>query len=147
MERVIDCPVDPEHYPADACAVWCFDDRFSPLLERLIHETQCKHIDLVKVAGGAKGLADPADEGERTYLLDQITKSVKLHKPKEIWLMVHADCGAYGNPKFENHDAEAKFFTEELRKAEDAVRTFFQKNNIATPIIKYFADFKGVARV
>jgi len=144
MKRFLDCPVDPNHYRADACAVWCFDDRFSPLLGRLIAETRSAHVDLVKVAGGAKGLASPANKSERAYLLDQIAKSVKLHAPKEIWLMVHADCGAYGSPKFENNDAEATFFGGELTKAESAVRSFFEKNGITAPIKKYFADFKGI---
>lgn len=146
MERVIDFPVQSEHYHADACTVWCFDDRFSPALEKLVNATQCKHIDLIKVAGGAKGLAS-GDDAERAYLLDQIAKSIKLHEPNVIWLMVHADCGAYGNPKFDSPEAEAAFFAEELGKAESAVRIFFQKNNITTPIKKYSIDFKKIAEL
>ncbi|OHA09399.1 MAG: hypothetical protein A3B37_02445 [Candidatus Sungbacteria bacterium RIFCSPLOWO2_01_FULL_59_16] len=146
-ERVIECAVDPKHYHADTCAVWCFDDRFSPALERLMAETQTKHIDLVKVAGGARGLASPANENERAYLLDQIAKSIKLHEPKTIWLMVHADCGAYGNPKFENAEAETTFFGNELANAENTVGSFFGKNGITMPIQKYFADFKGIVEI
>ena len=38
--------------------VWCFDDRFSALLEAYKQKRGFKHIDLVKSAGGAKALAE-----------------------------------------------------------------------------------------
>ena len=37
-----------EHYKADACVVWCFDDRFSDLLEAFKKERGFKRIDVVE---------------------------------------------------------------------------------------------------
>jgi len=49
------------HYHADAAVVWCFDDRFYKLLKKFGKKQGFGHIDLVKVAGGAKALAVHAE--------------------------------------------------------------------------------------
>ncbi len=96
MNTILSFQSDKTHYTADACIVWCFDDRFSKLLDEYIKQQNFAHVDLVKVAGGAKDLASPDGEHARAYLLDQIAKSIKLHHTKEIILMMQSDCGAYG---------------------------------------------------
>lgn len=142
MERAISEKTDARHYKADACMVWCFDDRFSDLLQKFIAARAFKHVDLIKVAGGAKGLANPPGDKEREYLLDQISKSVKLHQPPIIALMVHADCGACGS-RFESGEAEQVFYAGELEKAETAVRP---KISTEVKVEKYFANFSGLVK-
>lgn len=145
MKSVIFHRLARDHYTADACALWCFDSRFSSLLTKLAKKKGWKHIDLIKVAGGAKGVASPALHFEREYLIDQIAKSIRLHHPRHIALMVHADCGAYGNPKFSSHMKERTFFSRELKKARAAVRRSFRKNGgHPITITQYFADFNGL---
>ena len=146
MERTISEKIDPSHYRADACVVWCFDDRFSELLQKLIAAKGWKRADIIKVAGGAKGLASPASEAEREYLLDQIAKSVKLHQPPTIALMVHADCGAYGK-KFSNDEEEFNFHKNELGQAGAAVGNFLSGKGLIAEIKKYYADFKGLVEI
>lgn len=137
MERVFNKKSDAGHYKADACIVWCFDDRFSPLLESFMREKQFSHTDLIKVAGGAKDLASPADASSREYLLSQIAKSIKLHHTPRVILMAHSECGAYGGSVDEN------FYVAELKKAADIVKEKFSEISIES----YFADFAGISLV
>src|SRR3989344_2903432 len=89
-----------EHYQAEAVVIWCFDARFSPALEELKQKLGLKKIDLVSVAGGAKALAVLNDEAsEKAYLLQQVAVSVKLHQARQVVLMTHSDCGAFGGLK------------------------------------------------
>jgi hypothetical protein len=143
MKRLIPEPVPEEHYDADACVVWCFDDRFTNLYTSFYRHEEFAHIDMVKVAGGAKGLASPAEQTEQAYLLDQIEKSLKLHHPPLIVLMVHAGCGAYGK-QFPSKDEETEFYKAELEKAETTVNNFLAEKGKSAKILKYYADFGGL---
>jgi len=82
-----------DHYDADAFIIWCFDDRFSALLEAYKKFRGFAHTDDVKVAGGGKDLGDSR---WRDYLLGQFLASHKLHHTNRVIIMVHAKCGAYG---------------------------------------------------
>lgn len=121
-----------EHYKADACVVWCFDDRFSDLLEAFKKERGFKRIDVVKIAGGAKALAADGSTGltagggpERDFVLNQIKTSIKLHKTSLVILMVHMDCGGYGgSAAFGNdEDAECERYVSDLKKAAKFIRS------------------------
>lgn len=50
--------------------------------------------DLVSCAGSAKDLL--GNEAERDFLLKQITLSQKLHQTKNVVVLYHDNCGAYG---------------------------------------------------
>ena len=52
--------------------------------------------DPLKIAGGAKAFASPADESERSFALGQVRTSMRLHGTNRVMPMVHTDCGAYG---------------------------------------------------
>ncbi|MBI2515213.1 hypothetical protein HYV91_03495 [Candidatus Wolfebacteria bacterium] len=142
--------ISRDHYRADACVVWCFDDRFAGLLEDFIKAKNFRRVDLIKVAGGAKDLVGFSDtitcDSKQSYLLDQIAKSIKLHQTPLVILMVHADCGAYGK-KFETVLEEQEFYRGELNKAEAVVRKFLAENHLEARIEKYFADFEGLNKV
>ncbi|RJQ36362.1 hypothetical protein C4552_03685 [Candidatus Parcubacteria bacterium] len=144
MQTILPHPSDAHHYEADICIIWCFDDRFSPLLGELVARQGWQHVDLIKVAGGAKGLAGQPGETDRVYLLDQIAKSIKLHKPRAIGLMVHADCGAYGSPKFDTSEKEQEFFANELQKASMTVNHLRAAESSQIAIRKFFANFEGL---
>ena len=145
MKRVISHQSNSEHYKADACIVWCFDDRFSSLLEQFIRESKFQHADLVKIAGGAKGLTSPADPFERQYVLDQIGKSIALHHTPKVILMAHSECGAYGK-QFADRKDEESFYQKELAKAVDAVKSFMKNRYPETRVLSYFADFDGLMK-
>ncbi len=138
MKKTLSYATPKEHYAADACVVWCYDDRFSGLLGALMKDL--KNYDLVKVAGGAKALAG-GPSPERDFILGQITTSVRLHGTKRIVLMLHRDCGAYGGSKqFADPDVEMAFFKNQLAAAKD-----FLKGEIGDlSVDAYFADFDGL---
>ena len=143
MERVITFGSDPGHYTADACVVWCFDDRFYKLLKAFGKQEGFAHIDLVKIAGGAKALAGDASP-ERDVLLGQIKASVRLHGTKRVILMLHRDCGGYGGSKsFADAETEVRELTEQLHHAQDFVKK--EVPDITVDIC--FADFDGLHKV
>jgi len=69
--------------------------------------------DVVSLAGSAKGLAGN-DPVETEFLFKQIALSTKLHAIKEIYLIHHMDCGAYGG-----HGAFATLAEERAKQTAD----------------------------
>jgi carbonic anhydrase len=129
-----------EHYTADACVVWCYDDRFYKLLKAFGKQEGFQHIDLIKVAGGAKALAGDVPS-DCDFVLDQIKKSVMLHGTKRVILMLHRDCGAYGGSKhFPDADAEKAALINQLHQAQDVVK----KEIPDCSVDACFADFDGL---
>jgi carbonic anhydrase len=141
-DPVVKFKTHAEHYTADACVVWCYDDRFYKLLKVFGKKQGFKNIDLVKIAGGAKALADGAEvSADRDFVINQIKTSVRLHGTKRVVLMLHRDCGAYGGSKsFENAEGERAHYESQLRTARD----FVKKEVPAVPVDAYFADFDGL---
>ena len=141
MEKTISYKSSKEHYVADACVVWCFDDRFSGLLGKF--SKKFKNFDLVKVAGGAKSLTEEASP-DRDFVLGQIKASVRLHGTKRIALMLHRDCGAYGGSKsFEGPEAEKESQMNRLA----AAKQFLMKEVPNVPVDIYFAEFDGLYKI
>lgn len=139
MEQEIKFESAKEHYIADACVAWCFDDRFTPLMGEFLK--QFPHSDVVKVAGGAKALAG-GPSPERDFVLGQIKASIRLHATKKVVLMVHIDCGAYGGSKvFGNDMAQEKPHHE---KELAAARAFLNKEIPDAPASCILADFDGL---
>ena len=138
MEKKIKFQSSTDHYIADACVVWCFDDRFSDLLGKFTKKM--KHFDLVKIAGGAKALAgEPSPEQD--FVLSQIKTSVRLHGAKRIALMLHRDCGAYGG---------SKSFSDAATEKDQQISRLFAAKQLLTneapgvPVDIYFGDFDGL---
>src|SRR3989338_7739398 len=86
MRQIIKHQSSYDHYESDACIVWCFDARFSALLEKFIAEKELRNIDLIKIAGGARVFATHEIEAEEDYFRGQIEKSVKLHHTRKVIL-------------------------------------------------------------
>jgi hypothetical protein len=142
MKRIIEFKNSSEHYKADACIVWCFDDRFSDLLEETKKKFNLKRIDQVEVAGGAKELAGSGSGTD--FVLDQVYKSIKLHHTPLIILMVHKDCGAYGKLDVED---ENEFFSGQLRAAKNNLHASLGANGQKAEIRAFLADFEGLSEV
>ena len=137
MDQVVHYLSDKAHYTAEACIIWCFDDRFSHLLEAFLAKENFEHIDLVKVAGGVKDITSPDAGTKQEYLMDQIEKSIKLHHTPRIILMAHSECGAYGGLE------DTNFYSKELQKGKDIILQKYP--NLSMDI--YFADFEGLSRI
>lgn len=146
MEPFVKFDSQKEHYTADACVVWCFDDRFYKLLKAFGKQERFDHIDLVKVAGGAKTLAGDASP-DRDFVLGQIKTSVRLHGTKRVVLMLHRDCGAYGGSKsFTDAVAEKAELIKQLHQAQDFVKQALHEVDGLT-VDACFADFDGLYKI
>ncbi len=93
------------HVPA--VAIYCLDPRFREQHERFIAgELGFGEFDQYVFPGGPKVLVD---EATRAFFLGAIEKvSIGLHGAKEIILIAHRDCGAYGGSKKFGNPAEEK---------------------------------------
>ena len=141
MRKVFHFDVPHEQYTADAAVVMCFDLRFNLSFHKFLKKMGMTHHDLIKIAGGAKCLASPDNEAERDFVLDQIRKSMRLHRTSRIILMVHADCGAYGGAEaYDDAAAEAAHHESELQRAAELLHAAIPEPSIEA----YFVDFEGV---
>lgn len=144
MERILTFPrkLDMGHYEADACLVWCFDNRFTPALEEFLKHRGLTRVDLVKTAGGAKGLAE--GRARRDSALGDIEKSIRLHKTPLIILANHQECGDYGM-NFGTPEKERAFHERELSEARNAVEIFLRRSVIKNATVEtIFVDEEGV---
>jgi len=142
MRKILHFDSPPEHYHCDAAVVWCYDQRFELVLRKLLKKLGISHPDHIRLAGGAKGLATPAQESEREFVLEQIRTSMRLHHTGRVLLMVHSDCGGYGGLAAFGGDrqAEARHHGEELRRAAD----FLAQTIPGISVSSYLVDFDGV---
>jgi hypothetical protein len=142
MKKVFHFDSPREKYHCDAAIVWCFDNRFELGFRKFLKRVGVVNSDPIKIAGGAKCLASPDHEGERTFVIEQIRKSMRLHETRRAILMVHSDCGAYGGLDGFGGDsrAEATHHLAELKLAAENLRRAIPELDISA----YFVDFEGV---
>jgi carbonic anhydrase len=146
MKKVFHFNNPRAEYRCDAAVLWCFDHRFELVHQKFLKKLNVANSDPIEIAGGAKCLASPEHETDREFILDQIKKSIRLHKTNRAIMMVHSDCGAYGGLAGGfNGDAaaEAIHHEAELRRA----AAFLHKNIPGIEIEAYFVDFEGVWQV
>jgi len=138
MKKILSLRTPMEHYTAHDCVVWCFDDRFTPLLT--LFSKGLGNFDLVKVAGGAKALAG-GPSPDRDFVMGEVKASIKLHGTKRVILMTHRDCGKYGGSKaFTSGDAEKSYHGAQLTAAKQFVESEVPGPQVET----YFADTDGL---
>lgn len=91
----------------DAFVVSCIDFRFQKYLRKWLEENMAdKTYDYVGFAGATKDLET---------IKKQLDISVRLHHVKQVVLIHHEDCGAYGVES--NHDRHAA----DLKKAKKTI--------------------------
>jgi hypothetical protein len=143
LEKVFHFDSPRERYLCDAAVVWCFDNRFELGFRKFLKRAGVVNTDPIKIAGGAKSLASPAQETDREFVLNQIRTSMRLHGTRRVILMLHTDCGAYGglDGGFKGDaKAEAEHHRLELHKAAESL----QKAIPNIEVEAYFVDFEGV---
>ena len=120
-------------HTCEAVILHCIDFRFQQAMNGYFDIEFSKSYDLISIAGGVKEFIE---EGENSFVLNQIQLSNKLHQPKNIVLVQHEDCGAYGGSEaFKNSEAELAFQKEQLDKAKQTLKEKFPD----CVIQKYFA--------
>jgi carbonic anhydrase len=92
---------------SDSCVVCCIDFRFQKHIRKFADEyLKNKTFDLIGFAGASKSL---------DIILGQLDISVRLHQIKQVVLIHHEECGAYGaESTLERH-------AEDLKKAKNAI--------------------------
>jgi len=141
MRKVFHFDSPREKYHCDASVVGCFDNRFEMVCRKLLKRIGVVQPDPIKIAGGAKALASPDEEFHRSFVLEQIHKSIRLHGTDRVILMLHSDCGAYGGLGHFQGDAaaEADHHRAELRRAAE-----FLKDALPSLTVDcYFLNFEG----
>jgi Putative carbonic anhydrase len=129
-------------YRADAAVVWCFDDRLTTVVQKFLKRNGIARSDSIRVAGGPKALASPDDEQERTFLLQQLRLSRKLHATDRVILIAHSDCLAWGGlARFQGDAvAEREHHSQQLARAAAVVQSALPEMRVEC----LFVNFEGV---
>jgi hypothetical protein len=143
MKKIFHFDAPRERYVCDAAIVWCFDNRFDVGFRKFLKRIGVMRSDPIKVAGGAKCLADANHPAEQDFVLDQIRKSMRLHGTRRVILMVHSDCGAYGGLA-EGFNGDALAERMHHRADLDRAKHFLAEAIPELEILSYFVDFEGV---
>ncbi len=103
----------------------CIDFRIgSTKLSELLEQAGLCHdgaYDLVSVAGAGKDLLS-SDTAERDFILKQLKISKELHEIKNIYILMHDNCGAYA---ISDPAAEEKTQTQHLTTIAQQLRHEF----------------------
>jgi carbonic anhydrase len=124
----------------DILALSCIDGRFiKKTIEWVVKKTGGV-FDFRTEVGASKAIIDSKED--QKSLFSVINTSIKLHHIKEVWLIDHIDCGAYGGSKVfdDNTDAEINFHKEKLTEASKVV----SENYPELKVRKYFVNWEGV---
>lgn len=100
----------------------CIDFRFQEIVRRFLkNQGLGGNYDLVCLAGAGKQLLA---EG-RSVVLRQISLSSRLHQIKEVFLINHQNCGAYGEGLISGSKEEMERHRADLLKAKKVVKEEF----------------------
>lgn len=142
MKKVFHFAAPREKYLCDAAILWCFDNRFDLGFRKFLKHIGVAHSDPIKIAGGAKCLASPEVETDRTFVLEQIRTSMRLHDTKRVILMLHSDCGAYGGLQAFGGNAETEATHHQRELARAAANLLGEIPGVE--VQGYFVDFEGI---
>ncbi|MEK9181377.1 MAG: carbonic anhydrase [Patescibacteria group bacterium] len=130
------------HLVAQAFVLICMDLRLHSdgRLASLLHQEGIRTFDLKADAGAAQVLAAADNQPVKDWLIQNISISVNLHGIKEVVLINHSDCGAYGgSEKFSSDAEERQFHKVDLQRAAALVHRKFPKLKVRT----FFAWIDG----
>lgn len=117
-------------HTCDAIIVSCIDFRFQKYIRSWLDTNfKDKAFDYVGFAGATKDLST---------ILKQIEISVKLHNIKEVVLIHHEQCGAYGN---ESTPEKHAF---DLKKAKEEILNLYQNLKITLYYLHLDGNFQEI---
>ena len=100
-------------HTCDALIISCIDFRFQKYIHKWLDKTMAKKTyDYVGYAGASKDLET---------IMKQLAISVRLHHIKQVVIMHHEDCGAYG--KESTHDNHVR----DLKKTKRSILKVYPK--------------------
>lgn len=87
--------------------------------------------DLLCVAGSTKEIAQPPGESARKFLLKNIGISHNLHQARQMILIHHSDCGAYGGQQaFANEKQEKETYVKDMKKSAKIIKNSFPEFSV-----------------
>jgi len=114
----------------DALVVTCIDFRFQKYLKKWLEKNMAnKTYDYVGFAGSTKNLET---------IMGQLDISVKLHHVKEVVLVHHEECGAYGTES--THDRHV----EDLNKAKKTISSKYPNLSISLYYLHLDGEFEAI---
>lgn len=117
-------------HTCDAFVVACIDFRFQKYLRKWLEENMAdKTYDYVGFAGATKDLET---------IKKQLDISVRLHHIKEVVLIHHEDCGAYGVESTERRHAE------DLNKAKKIIFSKYPSLSISLFYLHLDGEFEEI---
>lgn len=120
-----------------ACVVSCIDFRLHEHLKRFVCERGLDKdgTDMVRVAGAAVNIARPKRSWARDFVVSELEASHGLHEIREIYLVNHEDCGAYGWENVVDSEEELATHRKDLQQARAFLKGRF-------PDVKIFAFYQ-----
>ncbi len=116
-------------HSCQAIVVTCIDFRLQKYIEKWTAKNLPGGYDKLSIAGAVKDM---------TYVLKQIDISIRLHHVKEVYLINHEDCGAYGTEgSLEKHQND-------LTAAKKAISAKFPHLKIFLLYLKLDGEFVKV---
>lgn len=108
----------------DVLAISCLDGRFITRTIDWVSGQTNGLFDFRTEVGSSKAIIDSNDDRARLFSLIETSK--RLHDIKEVWLIDHIDCGAYGGSKeFETEEEEREFHSNKLEEASKVIAEQF----------------------
>ena len=126
-----------------ACIVYCMDFRLHEPLNNFLEDQKLDGdgADVVRVAGAIKSLSRPQNARDREFLLEQLNVAYELHGVRQLYLINHEDCGAYGLEDVVDSPEELALHAEDLRVARALLKDRFPD----TEVLTYFMRLDGKA--
>lgn len=107
-----------------AAILHCIDFRFQPTIDKFLAKHKLNgNCDRIGIAGGAKKIGE---------VFEELNTSETLHSVKDIYLVNHQDCGAYGPQVAENAEKELETHTNDLLQAKKILNEKYPDVNIHT---------------
>jgi len=139
--------MSPSH-EATALVLTCLDFRFHEQLVKLLHEQGINNFDLKCDAGAVKYLVSDEKPAVREWILQNIEIAKRLHRIRQVVLINHADCGAYGgNAAFESDEAQLVFHREQLVSAKAKITVAYPDLTVKTLFAKFAEGKLGLIPV
>ncbi|MCX6808901.1 MAG: hypothetical protein NTW50_04560 [Candidatus Berkelbacteria bacterium] len=113
----------------DVMVLSCIDGRFVKRVVDWVATQQNDVFDYRTEVGCSKAIIDSGIDRERFFSAVDVAK--RLHSIKEIWLVDHIDCGAYGGSKEQTSaESEREFHRNKLIEAQKIVSLKYPELNV-----------------
>ena len=114
-----------------ALVITCMDFRLVRQTGKYLADLGLENnYDLLSVAGSTKDLV-AGDEKIKDFFFRNINVSCALHSARQVFIIHHSDCGAYGgSAAFASAEKEKEFQISEMQKSEAVIKEKFPQFEI-----------------